>query len=129
MEVRLRTRSIRLDALLKFAGVAGTGGMAKILVQSGRVRVNGDLETRRGREIVSGDSVAVLDDRGEIQESLEVRSEADGSEADGSEADGSGSGGSGSGGPSIADSGLGDKNKVGDGASGDANDPNASGEP
>jgi ribosome-associated protein len=48
---------ITLANLLKVLGVAATGGQAKVLVQSGAVRVNGEVETRRGRRLVAGDVV------------------------------------------------------------------------
>ena len=48
-----------LGSFLKLAGVAATGGYAKILVQSGDVTVNGELETRRGRTLQIGDVVGV----------------------------------------------------------------------
>lgn len=48
---------IRLDQLLKVRGVADTGGQAKVLVQGGKVRVNGEVETRRGRKLIVGDTV------------------------------------------------------------------------
>ena len=44
-------------AFLKLAGVAGTGGHAKIIIQSGEVSVNGEVETRRGRTLQVGDVV------------------------------------------------------------------------
>lgn len=49
---------IQLGAFLKLAGVAGTGGHAKMLVQSGDVTVNGEVETRRGRRLHAGDVVS-----------------------------------------------------------------------
>jgi ribosome-associated protein len=49
---------ILLGAFLKLAGVAGTGGHAKVIIQSGGVTVNGDVETRRGRTLQEGDVVA-----------------------------------------------------------------------
>jgi len=51
-----------LGAFLKLCGVVGTGGEAKVLVQSGLVRVNTVVETRRGHAVGPGDEVAV-DDR------------------------------------------------------------------
>jgi ribosome-associated protein len=48
-----------LGAFLKLAGVAGTGGHAKLIVQSGDVAVNGEVETRRGRTLQPGDIVEV----------------------------------------------------------------------
>lgn len=48
-----------LGAFLKLAGVAATGGHAKIVIQAGDVTVNGDVERRRGRTLEPGDVVAV----------------------------------------------------------------------
>ena len=48
---------ISLDRFLKLAGVVGTGGQAKILIQTGLVQVNGELETRRRRKLYPGDLV------------------------------------------------------------------------
>lgn len=53
----LRTEYITLDAFLKWAGVADTGGHAKILIASGQALVNGEVETRRGRKLRPGDRV------------------------------------------------------------------------
>jgi len=48
---------IRLDALLKFACLVGTGGEAKLLIQDGLVLVNGETCTQRGKKIRNGDQV------------------------------------------------------------------------
>ncbi|MEE0732043.1 MAG: RNA-binding S4 domain-containing protein [Acutalibacteraceae bacterium] len=48
---------IKLDSLLKFGGVVPTGGQAKVLVQSGKVYVNGKVCTERGKKIHVGDQV------------------------------------------------------------------------
>ena len=50
---------LKLGQLLKLAGIAGTGGEAKLLVASGGARVNGEIETRRGRQLRPGDVVEV----------------------------------------------------------------------
>jgi Uncharacterized conserved protein, COG2501 len=50
---------IKLDQFLKLAGVVPTGGQAKQLIQAGQVRVNGEVENRRGRKLRPGDEVAV----------------------------------------------------------------------
>lgn len=55
-------RTIELDSYLKLKGLVGTGGQAKLLIQAGRVRVNGQVETRRKRKLREGD-VVTLDDR------------------------------------------------------------------
>lgn len=52
--------TIKLDQYLKLVGAADTGGQAKILVQNGQVLVNGEVETRRGRQLKSGDAVQVV---------------------------------------------------------------------
>ena len=59
MEVTIQTEYIKLDSLLKFAGLCDTGGFAKELVQQGAVRVNGEVCTMRGKEIRPGDTVEV----------------------------------------------------------------------
>lgn len=47
---------IRLDALLKYAGAVVTGGQAKVLIQAGKVLVNGKECTERGKKMHDGDS-------------------------------------------------------------------------
>jgi len=54
---------IKLDQFLKWAGAVQTGGEAKLLIQSGEVKVNGKLEMRRGRKLVEGDRIAVMGER------------------------------------------------------------------
>ena len=51
--------AIRLDQFLKWHGVAGSGGQAKLLIQSGQVTVNGEAETRRRRKLLPGDVITV----------------------------------------------------------------------
>ena len=48
---------LRLDQFLKWQGLVGTGGEAKFRIQQGAVRVNGELELRRGRKLQPGDRV------------------------------------------------------------------------
>jgi ribosome-associated protein len=57
--VPIRERTIRLGQLLKLADLVDTGADAKPLLESGQVYVNGELETRRGRQLVRGDVVSV----------------------------------------------------------------------
>ncbi len=59
LKVHITTEYIKLDALLKFAGLCDTGGFAKELVQQGAVSVNGQVCTMRGKKIRSGDRVCV----------------------------------------------------------------------
>ena len=56
-EVQIRKEPIELMKLLKFAGLVGTGGEAKIVIREGMVKVNGDIETRLRKQIVAGDEV------------------------------------------------------------------------
>lgn len=50
---------MKLDQFLKWMGVTGSGGQAKVLIRSGAVRVNDETETRRGRKLRTGDRVEV----------------------------------------------------------------------
>ena len=56
-QIRIQTPFIKLDALLKFSGMAETGGQAKELVVSGGVLVNGETCTMRGKKIYPGDII------------------------------------------------------------------------
>ena len=55
--VPITTEFIKLDALLKFAGVTETGGEAKQAIQDGEVQVNGEVCTMRGKKLRPGDRV------------------------------------------------------------------------
>lgn len=59
--VRISTEFIKLDSLLKFTGIAETGGEGKLIVQEGIVKVNGEVCTQRGKKIRAGDIVEVGD--------------------------------------------------------------------
>lgn len=68
-EIKIRDEFIKLDSLLKFAGVTETGGIAKEIITDGKVKVNGEVCLMRGKKIRSGDSV-VID---EIELEIRVR--------------------------------------------------------
>ncbi len=57
MEVKISTEFIKLDALLKFAGVCDTGGQAKEDILAGLVTVNGEPCVQRGKKCRPGDRV------------------------------------------------------------------------
>ena len=57
-DVAIRGDTIRLGQLLKLAGLAESGGDARALIEAGAVTVNGEVETRRGRQLHPGDVVA-----------------------------------------------------------------------
>jgi ribosome-associated protein len=58
-EVKIADGTIRLGQLLKLAGIIGAGSDAKGLLAEGNVSVNGENESRRGRQLHPGDIVAV----------------------------------------------------------------------
>ena len=63
MDVEVGERGIRLGQLLKLANLVETGGAARGLLESGEVRVNGEVESRRGRQLGAGDVVECGDER------------------------------------------------------------------
>lgn len=60
--IEIRTDYIRLDELLKLAGVTGTGGQAKRLIQEGRILVNNEVCQMRGKKLRPGDQVRVAEE-------------------------------------------------------------------
>jgi len=56
-QIEITTEFIKLDSLLKFAGLVMTGGEAKEVVQDGMVEVNGEVCLMRGKKIRPGDTV------------------------------------------------------------------------
>ena len=64
-QVPIRDDVIRLGQFLKLADLAEDGAQARDLIADGEVRVNGEVETRRGRQLVRGDVVSVLRPAGE----------------------------------------------------------------
>ncbi len=62
-DIPIREETIRLGQLLKLAGLADSGSEARALVHAGAVRVNGEVDTRRGRQLRHGDLVDVSDEQ------------------------------------------------------------------
>jgi len=58
-ESQSKPAALRLDQFLKVQAIAETGGQAKLLIQGGEVKVNGEIETRRRRKLNAGDIVEV----------------------------------------------------------------------
>ena len=58
MKIQIHTEYIKLEALLKYAGLVETGGQAKQAILAGQASVNGQTETARGKKIRSGDTVS-----------------------------------------------------------------------
>ena len=64
-EIKIHTEFIKLQDLLKFAGAVETGGDAKLIIQEGRVTVNGETCAMRGKKLRPGDR-ACLDNETEL---------------------------------------------------------------
>ncbi|MDE6953996.1 MAG: S4 domain-containing protein YaaA [Erysipelotrichales bacterium] len=58
VEITIRTEYITLGQMLKLANVVESGGIAKMVIIDGLVKVNGEVETRRGKKLYSGDIVS-----------------------------------------------------------------------
>ncbi|MCJ8341604.1 MAG: S4 domain-containing protein YaaA [Cetobacterium sp.] len=56
-KIQISTEYIKLDQFLKWVGIADTGSLAKDMILSGEVLVNGEIEERRGKKIYPGDTV------------------------------------------------------------------------
>ena len=59
INITIKTPFIKLEQLLKLAGLTDTGGFAKQIIQDGAVSVNGEVCTMRGKKIRGGDVVTV----------------------------------------------------------------------
>lgn len=55
--VKIHTEYIKLDDLLKFAGILGSGGQAKAVILDGLVKVNGEVCTMRGKKLRGGEII------------------------------------------------------------------------
>ena len=58
-KIKISTPFIKLDQLIKFAGISFDGAEAKEIIKEEIVFVNGELETRRGRKLYKGDTVKI----------------------------------------------------------------------
>ena len=58
-KILIHTEYIKLDSLLKLAGLVETGGEAKLLIQNGQVQVNGESCSMRGKKLRAGDTVTL----------------------------------------------------------------------
>jgi ribosome-associated protein len=67
-DVPISSDSIRLGQFLKYASMIDSGADAKGVIVDGLVLVNGDVETRRGRQLRHGDTVAFGDDVARVAE-------------------------------------------------------------
>lgn len=58
MEIKIRDEFIKLGQALKLAGVVEDGVEAKYVIQDGKVKVNGEVDERRGRKVYEGDIIS-----------------------------------------------------------------------
>ena len=65
-EVKITKEPVELYKILKFEGIVTSGGEAKALISNGQVLVNGVVETRKRKKIMSGDSVEVMGEKLQI---------------------------------------------------------------
>lgn len=56
MEIEIRDEFIKLGQAMKVAGLVSSGVEAKFVIQDGQVKVNGEVDTRRGKKLYSGDT-------------------------------------------------------------------------
>ncbi len=66
MKIEANGGYIKLDSLLKLAGIAMTGGQAKMMIQSGDVYVNGERCLMRGKKMRAGDKAQFEDEIVEV---------------------------------------------------------------
>ncbi|WP_294406163.1 RNA-binding S4 domain-containing protein [uncultured Ruminococcus sp.] len=66
IEVKIKSDFIKLDSLLKYAGVVETGGIGKEIILEERIKVNGEVCTMRGKKIRPGDKVQIDEIKSEI---------------------------------------------------------------
>ena len=59
LKSKITTEYIKLDSLLKFEGLVETGGDAKLRIQNGEVKVNGETCTMRGKKLRPGDRMEI----------------------------------------------------------------------
>ncbi len=60
-EIKITTDFIKLDSFLKLAGVAQTGGQAKMIIADEMVKVNGEIVIQRGKKIKKDDIIDIED--------------------------------------------------------------------
>ena len=66
IKVKIKSDFIKMDSLLKYAGIVETGGIGKEIILEERIKVNGELCTMRGKKIFPGDRVQIDEIKSEI---------------------------------------------------------------
>ena len=62
-EVSLNHQPVELFKLIKFEGLANSGGESKKMIEQGMVSVNGEVETRKRKKMVAGDIISIGDEQ------------------------------------------------------------------
>jgi len=65
--VEISTEPLELYKVLKFEGMVGSGGEAKLVIADGLVRLNGEVETRKRKKVVSGDIIEFAEEKIQLQ--------------------------------------------------------------
>ena len=60
-EIEITKEPVELYKILKFEGIVSSGGEARAVIDDGQVLVNGEVETRKRKKIVSGDTIEFMD--------------------------------------------------------------------
>ena len=66
VRVQIKTDFIKLDSLLKYAGVVETGGIGKEIILEERIKYNGEIGTQRGKKVYKGDKIQIDEIKTEI---------------------------------------------------------------
>ncbi len=66
VKVQIKTDFIKLDSLLKFAGLVETGGIGKEIILEERIKYNGEVCTQRGKKVYKGDKIRIDEIKTEI---------------------------------------------------------------
>lgn len=74
-KIEIETDFIKLDQLLKYAEIVDSGGVSKLLIQEGFVKVNGEVCIMRGKKIHDQDEIEAIipDEEGNLQEKFELK--------------------------------------------------------
>lgn len=66
IKVKINTDFIKLDSLLKYAGLVETGGIGKEIILEERIKYNGEICTQRGKKVYKGDTIQIDEIKTEI---------------------------------------------------------------
>ena len=65
--VEITREPVELYKILKFEGMVGSGGEAKLVISEGLVLVNGKVETRKRKKMVTGDTIEFNQDKVQLK--------------------------------------------------------------